>query len=134
MALSQAEKIRKKKLLATGGRQPISNELTAQQEAELEATGSITAVPKLDNVKFPDKRKRLEYPNIILKRRDIYSIEKEEREREQMRKDNMRTRKILDDLKKKREAKRKRRELRKNVKGFNRRKDNYCGFKWGFLL
>lgn len=88
----------------------------------------------LEKVRLLDKVDRIEYPNFLLKRRDIYTDEKEEREVERMKKDNIRTRKILDDLKRKREMKRRRRELRKNIKGCRKRKDNYCGFKWGFLL
>lgn len=85
-------------------------------------------------IRLLDKVERIEYPNVLLKRRDIYTDEKEERKVERMKKENIRTRKILDSLKRKREMKIRRRELRKNIKGFKRRKDNYCGFKWGFLL
>ena len=113
----------------------------------------ITLVPKLETgykmtmnerkvyipsekvkISLLDKVNRIEYPNILLKTRDIYTDEKEEREREQMKKDNIRTKKILDDLKRKREKRRRKRELRKSVKVYRKRKDNYCGLKWGFLL
>jgi len=81
-------------------------------------------------IRLLDKVDRIDYSNVLLKRRDIYTVEKEEREKERMRKDNIRTRKILDDLKRKREMKRFRRDCRKNIK----RTNNYCDFRWGFLL
>ena len=86
----------------------------------------------LDKVKLKllDKVNRIEYSNVVLKRRDIYTIEKEERELACARKDNMRTRRILDDLKRKREAKRDRRARLKR----NKKRINYCGFRFGFLL
>lgn len=86
----------------------------------------------LDKVKLKllDKVNKIEYPNVVLKRRDIYTIEKEERERACAIKDNMRTKRILDDLKRKREAKRDRKAERKR----NKKRINYCGFRFGFLL
>ena len=104
------------------------------------SNGKVIVVPKVETGFRVDKESRSVFipmqKRLVFKRRllRLPAIKKKEYiDIEKYKEDNIKTRNILNNLKKKRLEKKRRLEILKMRRKF-KPKDNYCGLKWGFLL